>query len=111
MSSTLLGARRHSGLQKEVLKLYGAFMREIREKRKSKSFSSDDNIISLEKYIRQQFKLRSNSVSIREISRIEYFLNLGKRQLRTLKSSQIEGFSFVSVDFPGKEHGQESHNH
>ena len=44
--------------------------------------------------LRNIFKERATQVSKRDIQRVEYFINLGKRQLQTLTMSGTDGFSF-----------------
>ncbi len=74
-----------SGLQREVLRLYKDFMREIGKK----PVSSQE---SLRAYVRDTFKERAKH-STREIKQIEYWVKLGRRQLETFKGS--ESFSMV----------------
>lgn len=48
---------------------------------------------SLTTFVRKTFKERASQVSKRDIQRVEYFINLGKRQLQTVTNSEVDGFS------------------
>jgi hypothetical protein len=49
---------------------------------------------ALRQFIRQSFKEKAHQQT-RDIPRIEYWLNLGERQLKSLKSSEASGFTFI----------------
>lgn len=85
---------RHSGLQKEVLKLYKSFLRELQKK------PHFEGKAQLQQHIRDTFKLRASTVSVRDIKRVEHFLRYGRRQLEILKLQGTEGtFDHFSIGF------------
>jgi hypothetical protein len=67
---------RHSGLQKEVLKLYRLFLQEVQKK---KGTGEERNRLTT--YIRNEFKQKA-TVSKRDIKRVEYWLSFGKKKRR-----------------------------
>lgn len=74
---------RHSGLQKEVLKMYRIFMKEISKK-------PVETREELKIQVRENFKLRKN-IPIRDIQRIEHWLRYAKRQLDIFKLTETDG--------------------
>eukprot|EP01117_Protostelium_nocturnum_P014812 TRINITY_DN5672_c0_g2_i1.p1 TRINITY_DN5672_c0_g2~~TRINITY_DN5672_c0_g2_i1.p1 ORF type:complete len:110 (+),score=24.82 TRINITY_DN5672_c0_g2_i1:105-434(+) len=98
VSNTAIKFRKHSGLQKEVIKLYRDLMGAVRHKYQKEEgiqSSSKDNLIT---FIRDNFKQKAHSIPFKDISRIEYFLNQGRRQLKQLRNSQFETFSMHSTN-------------
>jgi len=84
--SNLIG--KYSGIQKQILKLYKDFLKEIRK------FPETKGKQELFYYIRNQFKEKSKKIPKREFQKIEYLLNFGKRQLKLLK--EIDNFSITT---------------
>jgi len=58
--------------------------------------------IPLTDHIRSIFKERA-ATSRKEIQKIEYWLELGRKQLRILKTSDMESFQYVDVKKKVKE--------
>ncbi|KAF2070804.1 hypothetical protein CYY_007872 [Polysphondylium violaceum] len=90
MNSTTSIAR-HSGLQKEILSLYRKFLRQSIIK--DKSNAGDSSSSSLQTYIQSTFRARAQSIPKRDISRIEFLVLQGKRQLETLGDQNSTGFT------------------
>eukprot|EP00741_Cyanophora_paradoxa_P015291 tig00000194_g14760.t1 len=78
---------RLSGLQKQVLQLYRLTLRAAEAKDASSRSALKD-------FIRSEFR-RQASIPKTEVTRIEFMLRRGKKQLETLQQPSITGFSIV----------------
>lgn len=83
--------KRHSGAQREVLALYRAWMRAIRDKPVSVERRQD-----MIRHVRNEFKLHATGVRQLDIDRIDKLMNRGRKQLRHFKLSS-GGFEINTV--------------
>lgn len=81
---------RLSGMQKQVLSLYRAFLRAARSK-------SPEDRGRIESIVSEEFRRNSKQVDRKNFVYIEYLLRLGKKQLDQLKSPDIVGLSSIKV--------------
>lgn len=73
---------RHSGLQREVLSLYGRFVKAARQR----------NDLSALHAVRSEFE-RHKNVSIRDVTTIEHLIRRGTHQLEWFAKSDIRSVS------------------
>jgi hypothetical protein len=96
-SQTVRKAVRHSGLQKDVLSHYREWQRAIHGKFLSKPLSQEEKESQQQmiSHVRSIFKQRAQEIPVREVSRVEYWLKMGKRQLKVFKSAESSGFTVM----------------
>ncbi|PRP89179.1 hypothetical protein PROFUN_01899 [Planoprotostelium fungivorum] len=83
----------------QVLKLYHDMMTVAIKKPPPKHDLKDFGpTSSLSNHIRSIFKERAHTVQFKDINRVEFFLNQGRRQLKQLKKSEFEGIFYVTSD-------------
>lgn len=83
--------RGHSAAQREVLTLYKAWLKAIREKS-----VSEERKLSMTRYVRDEFKSYATTVRQLDIDRIEKLMNRGRKQLRHFRLSS-GGFEINTV--------------
>lgn len=82
---------RHSGLQKEILKLYKDLLREAEKK------PQNSNLIKSR--IRSTF-LNRKGWPVRDVDTIESWVKTGNRNLRSLQNPGFSGFSQITIKRP-----------
>ncbi|GLJ45782.1 hypothetical protein SUGI_0963490 [Cryptomeria japonica] len=83
-------AQRLSGMQKQVLSLYRAFLRSARCKEPHQRHT-------IQQVVSREFRKNATSVDKKDFNYIEYLLRRGQKQLDQLKSSSAVGLSVVEV--------------
>ena len=74
---------RHSGLQKEILRLYKELLTQTLK------FSDPNTQHNLQLYIKEEFK-KNSQIPKHHIKSIEYHLNNGKKYLNQLQSYKVD---------------------
>jgi succinate dehydrogenase assembly factor 1 len=82
---------KHSGLQKQVLKLFRDFLRTIRTK--------DDPVKrdEMRSIVCSEFRKNAKEVAVRDYNKIEYLLRRGSRQLDATKASEFGRISKIQI--------------
>ena len=78
---------RHSGLQRDILKLYKSFINIAKNKDKS---NNNNNIKNL---IEHEFKKNATNISKTNFQLIEHLLRQGNKQLKQLQNINIKNAS------------------
>lgn len=84
---------RRSGLQKQVLTLYGGFLKQLRAKVLDPNCGlTVDQLPEVRRNIRMQFE-KNRNVSKTDFMRIEYLIRNGEKQLKAFKNPTVTGIS------------------
>mmetsp|Transcript_73057 Transcript_73057/g.116529 ORF Transcript_73057/g.116529 Transcript_73057/m.116529 type:complete len:93 (+) Transcript_73057:788-1066(+) len=82
-----------SGLQQQVLRLYGSFLRQCRIKVKDPNCTlTKEDLPMVQRNIRVQFE-KHRDVSKKDFMRIEYLIRSGEKQLKMFKSPTVTGIT------------------
>ncbi|XP_010246141.1 PREDICTED: succinate dehydrogenase assembly factor 1, mitochondrial [Nelumbo nucifera] len=84
------GAKKLSGMQKQVLSLYRGFLRAARSK-------APEERHRIESIVSAEFRRNSEAVDRKNFVYIEYLLRRGKKQLDQINSPDIVGLSSLKV--------------
>ncbi|KAI9034567.1 hypothetical protein DFJ74DRAFT_649885 [Hyaloraphidium curvatum] len=90
MTSRVRTAARQTGLQREVLRLYRAFLVCIRDK-------PDAARAPLHQWVGSQFRANAANVQVKDITAIEFLLRKGRRSLEMLEDKNTEGVSLPAT--------------
>ena len=84
---------RKSGLQQQVLRLYGSFLRQCKAKIKDPNCKlTKEEFPSVRMNIRYQFE-KNRNVPKTDFMRIEYLIRQGEKQLKMFKNPTVTGIS------------------
>ncbi|KAH8974530.1 hypothetical protein BDL97_01G106900 [Sphagnum fallax] len=91
---------RLSGLQRQVLSLYRAFLRAARNK-------PSEARSQLEQFVAAEFRRNAIEVDKKDFQTIEYLLRRGNKQLLMLQGTDVNGFTFMEPRCVQQEMGDE----
>jgi len=91
-----MSQRPHSGLQKQVLALYRAALRVARSKPETRG--------QMEAMARQEFR-KHQHLGRADVSRIEYLIRRGRKQLNTIMDPNVSAVSSRASTHAPKEEG------